>query len=148
MDLIIAIISLILCYFIGRKIEKDHYKSIRARELKLYKKRYVSFSKQTVNPAKVKSVILVSGNVVIGCDHFKAFLASLRNIFGGNVSAYESCLDRGRREALLRMREKANALGANVVINVKLETVNIDPLGGKNHPRVSVIAYGTAVIYG
>ena len=74
--------------------------------------------------------------------------ASLKNLFGGNVSAYESCLDRGRREAILRMREQALKCGANIVINVKLETINLEPIGGKHHhPKVCVLAYGTAIKY-
>lgn len=147
-DIIIIISLLIVSYITGSVIEKRHYKSIRSRELLYYKQPYVSFAKKTINPKKVKECALVSGSIVIGCDHFKAFLASLKNLFGGNVSAYESCLDRGRREAILRMREQAFKCGANIVINVKLETINLEPIGGKHHhPKVCVLAYGTAIKY-
>ena len=105
------------------------------------------FSKKTVNPARVASAQLVSGSVVVACDNFKAFVAGLKNFFGGNVSAYETVLDRGRREALLRMREYAVALKADVVINTKIETVVLDPLGASQNPKVSIIAYGTAIKY-
>ncbi|MCM1004655.1 MAG: YbjQ family protein [Candidatus Gastranaerophilales bacterium] len=147
MDLLIAIILLIICYFTGNTIEKNHYKVIKQREVALYKKPYITFSKKILNGKNVVGAELVSGVVVIGCDYFKSFLASLRNLFGGNVSAYESVLDRGRREALLRMREYAAQLGANIVMNVKIETVMLDPLGTSNNPKVSVMAYGTAVKY-
>lgn len=147
LDLIIIIGSLIVCYFIGNHIEKKHYKDIQRREVALFKKRYVSFSKKTVNPAKVEKAQLVSASVVIGCDNFKAFIAGLKNFFGGNVSAYETVLDRGRREAMLRMREMAVALKADVVINTKIETVVLDPLGSTKNPKVSIIAYGTAIRY-
>ena len=66
-------------------------------------------------------------------------------MFGGNVSAYESVMDRGRREALLRMREKAAKSGADIVVNVKIETVLLDPPGVSKNPKVSVLAYGTAL---
>lgn len=146
-DLIIIVGSLILCYFVGNHIEKNHYKDIQKREVALFKKRCVSFSKKTVNPARVASAQLVSGSVVVACDNFKAFVAGLKNFFGGNVSAYETVLDRGRREALLRMREYAVALKADVVINTKIETVVLDPLGMSQNPKVSIIAYGTAIKY-
>ena len=41
----------------------------------------------------VETVGLVSGNVVVSVDHFKRFLAGLRNIVGGRLKAYETILD-------------------------------------------------------
>ena len=132
MDLLIAIALLIICYFTGRSREKKHYKSIRERE-------------ENVNVSKpVKNAKLVSASVVIGCDYFKVFLASLRNIFGGNVSAYESVLDRGRREAILRIRESAYRMNADLVMNIKIETVM---LSEQTMSQVCITAYGTAVEY-
>ena len=147
MDLLILITTLVLCYLIGSRIEKSHYKKIKARELALYKQPYINFSKKINMNKKVKYSYLVSSSVVIGCDHFKSFLASLKNIFGGNVSAYESVLDRGRREAILRIREDARRKRADVVLNVKIETVMLDPLGSSKNPKVCVTAYGTAIEY-
>ncbi len=147
LDLIVIIGTLIICCFIGNHIEKEHYKDIQRREVALFKKRCISFSKRTVNPEKVEHAQLVSASVVVGCDYFKAFIAGLKNFFGGNVSAYETVLDRGRREALLRMRELAVRLNADVIINTKLETVILDPMGTTKNPKVSIIAYGTAIKY-
>jgi uncharacterized protein YbjQ (UPF0145 family) len=147
LDLILVVGCLFICYMVGSNIEKDHYKDIQRREVTLFRKKCVSFSKQTVNPAKVESATLVTGCVVLGCDHFKSFVAGLKNLFGGNISAYESVLDRGRREALLRMRESAYRSGANVVINTKFETVILDPIGTSPNPKVSITAYGTAIKY-
>ena len=136
MDLLIAIALLIICYFTGRSREKKHYKSIREREEK--------FSKNVNVSKPVKNAKLVSASVVIGCDYFKVFLASLRNIFGGNVSAYESVLDRGRREAILRIRESAYRMNADLVMNIKIETVM---LSEQTMSQVCITAYGTAVEY-
>ena len=146
-ELILIVACLIICYKTGSNIEKKHYKNIQRREVALFKNKFVNFSKKTVNPEKVESVTLVTGSVVVGCDYFKAFVANLRNLFGGNLSAYESVLDRARREAILRMRESAVKLGANTVINTKLETVTIDPMATSKFPKVSVTAYGTAITY-
>lgn len=146
-DLLIITISLIVCYFTGSTIEKKHYKSIRNREVALYKAPNVTYGKCFSKSNKISSSFLVSASIVIGCDYFKAFLAGLRNIFGGNVSAYESVLDRGRREAVLRMREYAAARNANAVINTKIETITLDPIGTSKNPKVCVTAYGTAIRY-
>ena len=147
MDLLIIITCLVICYFTGSTIEKNHYKKIKAREVALYKSPCMTYGKAFARNPKVKNSYLVSGSVVIGCDYFKSFLAGLRNLFGGNVSAYESVLDRGRREAILRMREHAQARRAHTIINAKIETVMLDPLGTKQNPKVCVTAYGTAIEY-
>ena len=144
MDLLIAIALLIICYFTGRSREKKHYKIIREREVKLYKQPHINFSKNVNISQPVKNAQLVSASVVIGCDYFKVFLASLRNIFGGNVSAYESVLDRGRREAILRIRESAYRMRADLVMNIKIETVM---LSEQTMSQVCITAYGTAVEY-
>ena len=147
MDLVIIITCLVICYITGSTIEKNHFKDIKSREVALYKSLCVTYGKAFSRSPKIKNSFLVSSSVVIGCDYFKSFLAGLRNLFGGNVSAYESVLDRGRREAVLRMREYALAQKANAVINVKVETVMLDPLGTKQNPKVCVTAYGTAIEY-
>jgi len=147
MDLIIFITCLIICYFTGSIREKNHYKRIKAREIALYKSPCLTYGKSFSRSSKVKNARLVASSVVIGCDFFKSTLASLKNIFGGNVSVYESVLDRGRREALLKIRELARAYKASAVINVKIETVMLDPLGTSQNPKVCVTAYGTAIEY-
>ena len=148
MDIIILLLLLFICYFTGKNVEKSHYKKIRQREIALIKKPYISFQKRVLNNKKIENIELVASSVVIGCDYFRAFLASLRNIFGGHVSTFESLLDRGRREALLRVREQALKLGANIVINVKIDSIMLDAIDTKNKaPKVCVTAYGTAVKY-
>ncbi|MBR6297873.1 MAG: heavy metal-binding domain-containing protein [Candidatus Gastranaerophilales bacterium] len=147
MDLIIVLTLLVICYFTGKSIERRHYKKIKERELLLIKKPYISFQKNVLNKKEVANSELVASTVVIGCDYFRAFLASLRNIFGGHVSTYESLLDRARREALLRIREKALKINADIVINVKIDSVTLDPIEYSKNPKTCVTAYGTAIRY-
>jgi uncharacterized protein YbjQ (UPF0145 family) len=88
----------------------------------------------------------VAGSVVISYDHFKRFLAGLRMIFGGEVKSYVSLLDRGRREAVLRM--KAKCPDADLIVNLRVETSSISK-GGRRRGlgAVEVFAYGTALWY-
>ena len=74
-------------------------------------------------------------------------LASLRNIFGGKVAAYESLVDRARREAVLRMKEKAP--NADIVLNTRIETSTIGRSANSRRSigSIEAIAYGTAVSY-
>ena len=89
---------------------------------------------------------LFLGSVVISADYFKIFASSLRNLVGGRVVVYESLLDRGRREAILRMKEQAIAWGGTQIYNVRLETSNIgSQAGGRGLAAIEVTAYGTAI---
>ena len=143
--LVIALVLLTVGFFSGRYLEKKHYASIIARETS--PDQVMVFAERLPPPVLPAPVTqLVSGSVVISSDYFKRFIAGLRMLIGGRLNTYESLLDRARREAILRMREEAKALGATQIFNVKLETISI---GGRNPNSVScleVLAYGTAVI--
>lgn len=147
MEFVTLSIILTVCFLTGSYIEKNHYKSIKERELRLYKSPVLTFGKAFSKSSKIKNSFLVSSSVVIGCDFFKVFVAAFRSMLGGNVATYESVLDRARREALLRIREQAIAQRANAVINVKLDTIILDAIEERRYIRVCVVAYGTAIEY-
>ena len=147
MDLLLFIAIIIICCITGKTFEKIHYISIRDREIMLIREPYITYGNKLLDNKKVERIELVSSNVVIGCDKFSSLCANLKNIFGGNVPTFESALDRGRREVLLRIREKAKAIGANILINVKYETINLNPIEYSQDPMVSITAYGTAIKY-
>ena len=143
-DLIIFLGLLALGYAAGTWAEKRHYRSILAREQATGHLPAVTVRSVDIPEDKIRSVRMVYGSAVISVDYFKRILAGLRNIFGGKVKSYESLLDRARREALLRMKEMA--VGATVIVNVRIETAAI----GKQSKRRSIgcleaFAYGTAL---
>lgn len=147
-DILGLIIFLIVTYFIGHAFEKTHFEEIKKREILLIKKPILSFGARNFNTKrKIKKVELVTGEVVISGDYFKFFIASFKKFFGGRLTTMESLLDRARREAILRMREKAPY--ASAIINAKVETVMLNDVYYKNAiPQCAVIAYGTAITYG
>jgi uncharacterized protein YbjQ (UPF0145 family) len=146
LQLIILLVLLILGYLSGTYLEKRHYQSIRERERKTLHIPLVNFGAKQTLPDTHEAELFV-GTVVISIDYFKKISAMLRNLVGGRVRVYESLLDRGRREALLRMKEEAMAWGATQVVNVRLETATIGGRsGGNTDPgSVEVIAYGTGI---
>lgn len=132
-------------YTFGRIAEHRHFRSIREREAALAG--ILTFSERHI-PTEFDHCRgqLVGGAVVVSVDYFKMVSAGLRNLVGGRVGAYESLLERARREAILRMKQEAQSLGAEAVFNVRLETSAIGQ-GQKNQTRsVEVYAYGTALI--
>ena len=143
-DLIIFLSLLALGYGAGTWAEKRHYRSIARREMALLKLPAVTLKNVDIPAHKIRSARMVQGSAVISVDYFKRILASLRNVFGGQVKSYESLIDRARREALLRMKEMAGE--ATVIVNVRIETSAI----GKQSRRKSIacleaVAYGTAL---
>ena len=93
-----------------------------------------------------KQAVLVVGNTVVASDYFKNFLAGLISLFGGRISVYETLLDRGRREALVRLYAEADKLGAHKIINLRVDTVNVNSVHGKaGIPMIECFAYGTAI---
>ncbi|HEY9034306.1 MAG TPA: YbjQ family protein [Pseudomonadales bacterium] len=133
-------------YVSGRIVEKRHYHSIREREQQLGD---VLLLSQRLPPTELlrHHGQLVCGSVVISVDYFKTLAAGLKNLFGGRITAYESLLDRARREAVLRMQEQARTLGADAVINLKFETSQVSGNAGQGIGSVEVLAYGTAMIH-
>jgi uncharacterized protein YbjQ (UPF0145 family) len=130
-----------LGYIAGSIIEKNHYKSIRKREAALLHLPAIAL-KKPLSDDGIEHVKLITGNVVISIDYFKKILAGLINFFGGNISAYETLIDRARREAVLRMKESAK--GASEIINIRIETTSISK-NTQSVGAIEVIAYGTAI---
>ncbi len=144
-DLIVLVTLLAVGYFFGRIAESRHYRSIIRREQE-YREVLVIASKIPPLGEQLAASILVSGSVVISVDYFKRFLAGLRSLVGGRIVAYESLLDRGRREALLRMKQEARKVGADKVFNIKLETASISKNARGGIGSIEVLAYGTALV--
>jgi len=140
-------ISIFLCllglgYFIGHYREAKHFKLLARREKEM---EYILTSTLKRLPVHhhARTIGLVSGSTVIATDYFKIFLSSLRNLFGGEMKSYETLINRGRREAHVRMLTEASNSGANAVINIRYQTSTI---GGKTKKGgIEVIAYGTAL---
>ncbi len=146
-DLFLFFCLAVLGYTCGTIAEKRHYKSIIRREKELLKLMVVNAEGHFAEGV-VKQSFLVNGSAVISNDYFKRMLAILRNIFGGRVKAYESLIDRSRREAILRMKQEARAKGAHMIVNLRLETSTIGRAANQKNQvgSIEALAYGTAVV--
>ncbi len=126
----------------GTLLEKAHFKRIHRRESEFAGLPTLN-TRQVPAGRAVAETSLVMGDVVVSIDYFKRFLASLRNIFGGEVKSYGSLVDRGRREAVLRMKEQCP--NADLIVNLRIETSSVSQGGKKQLGSVEVLAYGTAI---
>lgn len=83
---------------------------------------------------------LVQGSSVRAKHVGRDLMASLKNIFGGELKGYTELLQESRQEATERMVEQARAVGANAVLNVRFSTSSVTA------GAAELFAYGTAVI--
>ena len=131
----------------GRANERKHYRELATAEEAL---RDITVSNRgSPNEAGAFSRgMLVVGSVVIAEDFFKRVTAGLKSIVGGNLRGYETLLERGRREAIVRMKQEARRHGATHIVNVRLETASLAEDGSGRQPMFSAefIAYGTALV--
>ena len=139
------VITLLVWYLISKAVETHHYNSIRKRE-NLYKSLPVLTSYKIFPISKYKDATLVYAEYSAANDYFKKSVVSFLSFFGLNIVTYEKLLDRARREAILRLKEKCKNYDA--IINLKLETVEINSSNNTVNKRIKglqVLVSATAV---
>jgi uncharacterized protein YbjQ (UPF0145 family) len=82
---------------------------------------------------------VVTGSTVRSKHIGRDFMAGLKNIFGGELKGYTELLQESRDDALARMIQEAESLGANAVVNLRFATSSI------TQGAAELFAYGTAV---
>lgn len=82
---------------------------------------------------------VVNGSSVRAKHVGRDFMASLKNLVGGELKGYTELLSEAREEATERMRQQARALGANAVVNVRYSTSSVAA------GAAELYIYGTAV---
>ncbi len=85
---------------------------------------------------------IVFGETIIGANIFKDILAGIRDIIGGRSGAYERVMMEARETSLREMKERAEQMGANAIIGVKVDYETV----GTGNGMMMVVASGTAVI--
>ena len=142
-EILIFVGLMALGYFAGSAAEKKHFANLVAREKGVFQLETTNHKRFNA-PDNVAEVQMFTGSAVIAVDYFKVFVAGLMNVFGGEVTTYESLLDRARREATLRLKEQAQEWGADAIYNLRIETANLNSFS-KKPPNVEALAYATAV---
>jgi uncharacterized protein YbjQ (UPF0145 family) len=142
------LLFLALGFAVGGFVERAHFRRLEQRERELADIQCTD-TRALPTGARAEVCGLVTGEVVIASDYFKTFAAAIRRTIGGNLRAYETLMERARREALVRMLSDAQSRGANFVANIRLASSNIGSGGMSGSRRrgaamVEIYAYGTA----
>ena len=82
---------------------------------------------------------VVSGSTVRAKHIGRDIMASLKNIVGGELTGYTELLEEARQEAIDRMQEQAQSVGANAIVNIRFSTSSVA------QGAAELFAYGTAV---
>jgi len=88
----------------------------------------------------IRTIGLVKGNTIRARHIGRDIMAGFRNIVGGEIVDYTKMLAESREQALDRMQEQAEKLGANAVVGMRFATSSV--MGG----AAELVAYGTAVV--
>ena len=141
----LPVLLLVLGYVIGRTVENRHFARLDAAEREIAgSMRVTNLRHMPANWKPQSNGELVVGSVVIATDYFKLFVSWFQNLFGGNLTEFETLLARGRREAILRVMTEARARGCNVVWNLRVDTVFMGDKQRKQSTGAEIVAYGTA----
>jgi len=88
----------------------------------------------------VKTLGLVRGSTIRARHLGHDVMAGLRNIVGGEITDYTKMLAESREQALQRMVEQAEGMGANAIVGTRFVTSMV--MSG----AAELLAYGTAVV--
>ena len=82
---------------------------------------------------------VVSGSTVRAKHAGRDIMAGLKNIMGGELTAYTELLTESRDQAIQRMQDQALQMGANAIVNVRFSTSSVTAGASE------IYVYGTAV---
>jgi len=96
---------------------------------------------ETIPGHEITDVLgIARGNTVRARNVGRDITQGIRNLAGGELKAYSTLLADARDQAIERMEQNAIEMGADAVVNVRMETSEVTQGGSE------VIAYGTAVL--
>jgi uncharacterized protein YbjQ (UPF0145 family) len=88
----------------------------------------------------VKTLGMVKGSTIRARHIGRDITAGLRSIVGGEISEYTTLMAQAREEAINRMMEQAEGMGANAILDTRFVTSMV--MSGASE----LLVYGTAVL--
>lgn len=88
----------------------------------------------------VESLGMVRGNTIRARHLGRDIAAVFRGMVGGEISDYTKMMAESREQAVDRMIEEAQKLGANAIVNIRFSTSSM------MQSAAELLVYGTAVL--
>ncbi len=130
--------------FTGHRVRRKRERFLADEEAHFAEK--ISVLNSATPPANSRCAGLVSGCAAVANNYFMLFCSGWKHLFGGELKSFTRLGSDARRLATVRMLREAEALGADMVCNLRFETALIQTGTNRNGAGVELIAYGTAVI--
>ena len=94
------------------------------------------------------SSTLLHVSICVGPSWGQMFFMWLKSLFGGRLHSYDTVLDFGRREVLMRLNQQANELGCASIVNIRIETSVISFAKNEKSKQSSVefLAFATGIL--
>ena len=89
-----------------------------------------------------KRIEIVTAECAFGMNIFKDLFAGVRDIVGGRSEAVQKTMRDSRKTVLYELKKEAYEVGANAVVGVDLDYVELSNAGS----MVMLVASGTAVV--
>lgn len=89
-----------------------------------------------------KRIEIVTAECAFGMNIFKDLFAGVRDIVGGRSEAVQQTMRDSRKTVLYELKKEAYEVGANAVVGVDLDYVELSAAGS----MVMLVASGTAVL--
>ncbi len=100
----------------------------------------ICVTSETIPGRQIVSTLgLVAGSTIRARHIGKDIMAIFRTLVGGEIQEYTKMMAEAREEALQRLIQKANEMGADAIISLRFSTAMILA------STAEILAYGTAV---
>jgi len=88
----------------------------------------------------IKQLGLAKGNTIRARHIGRDIMAIIRHMIGGEITDYTKMMAESREQAIDRMIEDAQKMGAHAIVHMRISTQMV--MGGASE----ILAYGTAVV--
>ena len=129
------------CYYSAEEEEKVVEKVALNDRLEAIKA--ITLTTETAPNLKItKRIEIVTAECAFGMNIFKDLFAGVRDIVGGRSEAVQKTMRDSRKTVLYELKKEAYEVGANAVVGVDLDYVELSSAGS----MVMLVASGTAVV--
>ena len=129
------------CYYSAEEEEKVVEKVALNEQLEAIKA--IVLTTETAPNLKItKRIEIVTAECAFGMNIFKDLFAGVRDIIGGRSEAVQKTMRDSRKTVLYELKKEAYEVGANAVVGVDLDYVELSNTGS----MVMLVASGTAVV--
>jgi uncharacterized protein YbjQ (UPF0145 family) len=146
--ILIPLVAAAVAFVVGPIIERRHLADLDEREAAVAGIPTHDLPHPVGAHDRVRPV-LVTGSVVMGVDAWRTFVLALVNLVGGDAPQVDRVMQRARREALVRLKEEAQAVGAVEVVNLRMDTSTISSRQGNSGKGTGeILCHATALVVG